>query len=294
VLPNFFVIGANKAGTSSLSAYLDAHPAVYMSPIKEPGFYALNGEIPSGHRINGARVRHRADYEALFDCVTDESAVGEASTAYLPSKRAPALLHADVPDAKLVAVLRDPSARTYSAHSMYVSYGLEQTTDFEAAVDAELAGQTDTYYVARSLYASALERWFNVFPRDQFKIFLYEDLDERPADVVREIFTFLDVDPDFEPRVSERVHVTTIPKSRSLRRFTKSGSKTKTALKQVLPSSVRAGLKRRAVAWNEVRPDGITPAARRRLVDYFADDIDRTEALIGRDLSAWRAVDAEV
>src|ERR687894_3261543 len=113
-MPNFFIIGAQKAGTTSLYYYLKQHPQIYMSPRKEPHFFkGMHSELrKSGRGL--PPVTDLGDYQALFRGVTDEKAIGEASASYLYSPKAPALIKSSIPDAKLIAVLRNPADRAYS------------------------------------------------------------------------------------------------------------------------------------------------------------------------------------
>lgn len=293
MLPNFFVIGANKAGTTSLHRYLDAHPEIYMSPVKEPSFWSRRETVTGPSMPSRPAIEAIADlaaYEALFDEVTDEKAVGEASTNYLQSAVAPERVRARLPDVRLVAVLRDPSDRAFSAFSMLVSEGLEPLDDFEAAIDADLAGNTWRHYIGMGRYAPGLTRWMDCFGRDRMKIFLYEDLRADPGALMRETYAFLGVDPAFSPPLSEHSNVTMVPKHMGLFRLAKSSSTAKDAVKRVLPTSIRARLKRTVSDWNRTRPGAISPEMRARLIEVYADDIDRTAELIGRDLSAWKAV----
>ena len=142
-LPNFLIIGAAKAGTTSLYRYLEQHPEVYMSPVKEPKFFALGGERldyrgPGDEaRMRGASVTSLEDYRELFRGVSTETAVGEASTLYLYSERAAARIKHHVPDVKLIAVLRNPVDRAYSDFLHLVRDGIEPLTDFPQALEAE-------------------------------------------------------------------------------------------------------------------------------------------------------------
>src|SRR3954452_25059385 len=103
-LPNFLIIGAAKAGTTSLYEYLKQHPDVYMSPLKEPGYYW--SEAPA---LEDAPIRTRADYERLFDGVTTEKALGEAAPRYRKSAPpAEGIAHA-LPPARLIVSLPNPA-----------------------------------------------------------------------------------------------------------------------------------------------------------------------------------------
>ena len=290
MLPNFFLVGANKAGTTSIHRYLRHHPEIYMSRVKEPTFWALDPEQPQVGKFAEDVVRDRGEYEALFADVTTERAFGEASTAYLTSKLAPERIRAEIPEARVIAVLRDPSDRAYSSFMMHVAAGKEPITDFGTAVDTDLSGETWRYYVVMGRYGSALQRWHDRFPAEQIRVFLYEDLSARPDCVMREIYEFLDVDADFTPMLDDRFNVTYMPRNRTLAQLVKGPSAPKRALKRVLSPSLRAALKHRAIGWNSTRPAPPPPEVRARLIEVYADDIVLTERLTGRDLSAWRTV----
>ena len=124
-LPNFLIIGAMKSGTTSLYHYLKQHPQIYMSSIKEPNFFALEG---SNLDFNGAEGKEQIqrlikresiinieEYRALFRRAAHETAIGEASPMYLYSPEAPYRIRYYVPEAKLITILRNPVERAYSA-----------------------------------------------------------------------------------------------------------------------------------------------------------------------------------
>ncbi|HEY1419866.1 MAG TPA: sulfotransferase, partial [Candidatus Dormibacteraeota bacterium] len=126
-LPNFLIIGAAKSGTDSLYGMLGQHPQIYISPSKEPMFFVAEGlpEVP--YRGPSDRevllrwdswVNTLEHYESLFGGATVEKAIGEASTWYLYDEGAPHRIKHHVPDAKLIAVLRNPVERAYSAFTM--------------------------------------------------------------------------------------------------------------------------------------------------------------------------------
>lgn len=281
--PNFLVIGANKAGTTSLYHYLKQHPQVYMSPEKEPMYFALTGAENQARQPDHAFLKRAVytleDYLALFQGVTDQRAIGEASTAYLATADAPARIRQHMPSGKLIAILRDPAERAHSAHSMYVSMGMESLTDFGTAVDRELGGCEWRRYVKLGFYYTQLKRYFELFEAAQLQVFLYEEFKRSPQAVMKSIFGFLGVDDSFVPEVSARYHVTVMPRNRTLHKFLLSG-----AVRTLLPGVLR----RRLVQWTSRRPESLAGSVRQRLVSVYRDDILKLEDLIRRDLSAWR------
>jgi hypothetical protein len=292
MLPNFLVIGANKAGTTSLYNYLKEHPEIFLSAVKEPSYFALAGlppGSPPGYFMKKT-VATREAYEELFEAVDGEKAVGEASTMYLHNRRAALGIRNEIPDAKLIAILRDPSDRALSAHTMFVRRGVEPLKSFEAAIDEELGGSSWRYYVKYGFYSEGLSRYYELFGPQQVKVFLYEDLRDEPLRVLRDIFDWLDVDPSVTPDVSRRYNVSLSARSVALSKVTERDSRVKSALKTMLPESARGWMKRRARRWNQTRPAELSPVMRQRLIGVFEEDIRRVEGLINRDLSEWLTV----
>jgi hypothetical protein len=286
--PNFFIIGANKAGTTSLHRYLGEHPDVYVSPVKEPSYFALWGRPAAPARDMDAATRHtragmtrtEEEYLALFAGVDGEHAIGEASTAYFSNSKVAERIAATVPDAKLIAVLRQPSERAFSAYAMHVSWGVE-TLSFPDAIAAELAddrvGGLRRHYLPTGFYARHLQRFLAAFPAEQLHVGLYEDLGRDPRTFVRHLFEFLDVDSTFAPDITSRHHVTQAPS-----RLDRVPRRLRRATHRLIPARAR-----RTVRARTSRPLEFPAATREQLDELYRDDILLTQTLIGRDLSAW-------
>ena len=173
-MPNFLVIGAAKSGTTSLYHYLGQHPQVYVSPVKEPNFFALEGEKPdfrapgSEERINSWSVTDVEAYRALFEGAGEEEALGEASAMYLYSEKAPGRIRHHLPNTKLVAVLRDPVERAYSSFLHLKRNGREPLDDFVEALEAEERRIRDNWewiwhYKNMGFYHEQLRRYHEAF-----------------------------------------------------------------------------------------------------------------------------------
>ncbi len=199
LLPTFLIIGATKAGTTSVHHYLDQHPEIFMCKRKETNFFSQD----SATCFLGDAIRTREDYEREFDAVRDEKAIGETSPAYLAVPMAPKNIHDDIPNAKLIAILRDPAERAYSHFLMRRRQNREFRTSFEQCIDEEDLDPQRSYK-SRGFYGEQMERYRKYFPKDEMKIFLYEDFVKDPEGILREIFSFLEVDPSFTPDMSER------------------------------------------------------------------------------------------
>ncbi|MFN8623864.1 MAG: sulfotransferase [Chloroflexota bacterium] len=209
-LPTFLILGANKGGTTSLHRYLAGHPQVFLPEEKEPHWFAPSrnaGDDPHAVRDadwllpDGARSRlWLADYAALFAGARPEQvALGEASTGYLTTRPVPERVHAVLPDARFVAILRDPAQRAWSEFLMMRRLGQEAGTDLAAIVRE----RPDTRYLQLSRYAAGLEEWFRWFPRERFHLVRFEDFVWDTARVVRDILGHIGVDPSVPLDTSE-------------------------------------------------------------------------------------------
>ena len=297
-LPNFLIIGAAKAGTTSLYRYLEQHPDVFMSELKEPRFFALENDPLDYHGPNdpSAHCEYKTleAYTTLFSGVAHETAIGEASTLYLYHPDAAGRIRHYVPDMKLIAVLRHPVEQAYSNFVFLRRDGREPSEDFREAVGLEehrvkqLRWGPLWHYTGRGFYGEQLERYFALFDRSQIRVILYENLRRDPVAVCQEIFGFLGITQDFTPDVSVDWNVSGIPRSRQLHRFLLEPKRLRTALGRLLPEAS----KRRISFWlqqqNLAPAPALDPALRRELCEVFRDDVTRLEGLIERDLSSWK------
>ena len=303
-MPNFFIVGAQKAGTTSLYHYLDQHPQVFMSPIKEPFFF--DHEInPEGEvvwrELKGRRQPPRfasiEEYRALFEGVRGEKAIGEASPLYIYAPGTPERIERYAPGAKSVVLLRHPAERAYSAFLYAVRIGAEPLTDFAQALRAEPQRVRDGWhyvfhYRSRGLYYNQLKRYYEVFGRERVGAWLYEDMREDPTGVARSVFRFLQVDDTFVADTSSRHNQAGVPASVSARAAMKATDRAVGALRKglaptssVLPLAYKM---RRAVQSRVLtRPPPIDPGLREDLTRSYEEDILRLQELIDRDLSAW-------
>ena len=297
-IPNFLIIGAAKSGTTSLYRYAEQHPQIYMSPVKEPKFFALEGE-DLDFRGPGDQERMKAsswittfgEYNEQFLGVTDEIAVGEASTLYLYNPNAAARIRHYIPHVKLTAILRDPAERAYSNFLHMTRDGCEPLADFAEALREEERRVRNNWmpswhYKQRGFYYAQLRRYFDQFPSSQIKVYLFEDLTADPRRVLQDLFEFLGVDGDFSPDLSERHNRSGVPRHQALQRFLISPSPIKTALKAVVPS----GLSKRTARWTRNRnlvKAPMSPEVRMQLIGMYRDDILKLQDVVQRDLSRW-------
>lgn len=298
-MPNFLIIGAGKSGTTSLYHYLRQHPQVYMSPVKEPKFFAVEGKKLDFRGPNDEISMNRGSitdinaYQALFRNVTNERAVGEASPLYLYSPEAPGRIKHYIPEAKLIAILRDPVERAYSSFLQRVQKGQEPLGDFAQALQGEEARLRDNWaprWQSKQIgfYYTHLKRYYDTFDAGQIRVCLYEDLRADPVALAQDVFRFLEIDDSFIPDTSLRHNVSGIPKSRALQALVSRPNMIKSVVKLLLPAGVRqhiaVSLQTRNIA---EPPPPLDQDVRKELVGMYREDILKLEQLIGRDLSSW-------
>ena len=302
-VPNFFLAGASRSGTTSLYFYLRQHPQVFLSPVKEPAFFGAADLLapPYRDKILDILARDRAalqsyldspqrpttwrfvldwdDYLRLFRDVRDETAIGEASTDYLWLPAAPGAIRSKLPKARIAFVLRDPAER------LFTMYLLAQWSDPRLTFAAWFhAGLDQRPVVEAGRYATQLRRFFDAFPEDQLRVFLYQDYRADVPGVLRDLFRFLDVAPDHPIDVSRRYNETTVPRFPRMHALRRRlfGHASPTGW---LPQGARRAISRFYHSHRTRR--SMSPADRRIVIDFYRDEILRTAALIGRDLSSW-------
>jgi len=258
LVPDFMIIGAQKAGTTSLYNYLSAHPSIAPIYIKEPHFFDLyfnKGFLWYRSHFPTIAQKYYVNHFQKRAFIT-----GEASPYYLPHPLAPTRVAMTLPKVKLILVLRNPIDRAYSQYQHQVRQPGVEPLSFEEALDLEeerLAGEEQKMlenknyisfnhrhysYLTRGRYIDQILIWMKFFPKDQFLILRSEDLYSNPAAVLEGTFAFLHV-----PHV---------------------------ALKEQ-----REGYRQ----YNKASYDKMNPATRQHLIEYFKPHNARLYEFLGRD-----------
>ncbi len=293
VLPNFFIVGAARCGTTSLFDAIGQHPDVFCCPVKEPNHFALElaerpWVIESAKRrgvliapgLPGMTVLPRVaitpDYNAylqLFGSWNGQRAIGEASTAYFMSPHAAEAIAERVPAARIIAVLRHPVKRATSEIQMHEQLGR----------DLETSGNKKANAIEASFYAPQVRRFLDAFPREQVLFLIFEDMLARPAETLARVFSHIGVNP----AKGENIGFTHHNQSRSVRFAGLNKLLFRSGLRDVmvhiLPARLRRSLAKRY--YTSAPPPAAAPVS----IDLFRDDIAETSALIGQDLSRWLA-----
>ena len=299
--PDFLIIGAAKSGTVSLYHYLGQHPQIFMCPVNEPNFFALDGFDVDNHfkgpgdraAVDSHCVQDLAAYKALFEKARPGQRLGESSPLYLYSAHAAERIRYYVPHVRLIAVLRQPTSRAHANFRHYRIAGIEPITRFEQALAAEEARRAQRWgpwpfwsYRDVGNYAEQLQRYYALFDRDQIMVCLYDELRDDAVALLQRMYAFIGVDSQFVPDTSVQHNVGSRPRARFLHRLMTQSNPFKTTIKRALPDRPRLWLREWLGRLNEERL-ALDPMLRRQLNRDYAPGMQRLQALIEQDLTPW-------
>ena len=291
--PDFFIAGAPRCGTTAMYEYLSQHPQVFMPEHKEPIYFGSDLTHLHGRLTE-------ADYLGLFKRSRPGQRVGEASTWYLFSQTAAREIKEFAPESQIVVMLRNPVEVMYSLHRELVFYRAEPIEDFEEALGAEEdrkqgrrlgpPGRGEMLYYRDTVkFAEQLQRFLDVFDREQIKIIVFDDFAQDPARSYRDLLQFLRVDATFRPEFA-RVNESKRHVNPSLQELIVRPPAPIARLVPLLRRTRLAHQIRAAILSANSRPmkrAPMNPELRQQLTQELAPEVERLSDLIGRDLSAW-------
>jgi len=298
-LPNLLIVGAAKCGTSSLHKYLDQHPEIFMSKVKEPRFlssqvnpFPLNG--PGDHKVEAWYVKNYDDYIKLFEGSEGYPVVGESSadTLYFYKGTIP-VIKKYLGDPRIIIMLRNPVKRAFSAYQHLVR-DLREDLSFEDGLVEEHNRIRNNFeliyhYTTASLYYDSVKAFLDNF--SSVKVILTEEQESRPQQVLRDIFRYLNVDPNCDVNTDIRYNVSGKPKSQWLHQFFFEGNMARRLAQPIVRSlfshETRTRIAQKIQEKNLTRLT-INPDTKKKLQEYFEEDIQKLEKLLNRDLSLWR------
>ena len=267
---HFFIIGAQKAGTTSLYQYLATHPEIFGSRPKETKFFSKPSRLP----------KYPQTYDSYFMGRADERWTFEASPHYTQFPKytgVPERIHKAFPNARLIYVVRHPVERIYS-HYIF----REASPSGRANQPFEQALVTNPVYFDTSSYYKQLSQYLPLFPPERIHVLLFEDLARDPATTLKKIFEFLEVDSSFEPPNAKKVYNEgkdrTTMVAPIVRRFKK------TRLYQPLPWLLKRWMKKRLRVAAPTKADIFTPESYNRIHARLKDDVARFEEYLGYKL----------
>jgi hypothetical protein len=272
MLPNFLCIGTQRSGSTWLYKCLSEHPDVFLPTVKEVSFF-------DSHYAKGVSY-----YESFYADAGDAKAVGDVTPGYIYGKDCPARIAEHLPEAKMIAVLRNPIDRAHSAYEFFVKNEAGKT--FDEAFSGDLAKLDDglQWMLDLGVYHTQLESYFSCFPRDQFLILPYEQVVTDNAWALNEVYKFIDVDPDFRPSmVDQTVNVNVYPGLQD----TLGKLRMDWLIEGVKASPLGPWLRKRYKKKRDNNNEIMRPETRQKLLDYYREPNQKLGELLDMDVSAW-------
>ncbi|MGI8658331.1 MAG: sulfotransferase family protein [Candidatus Limnocylindria bacterium] len=294
--PDFFIVGAPKSGTTAMYQYLRAHPDLYLPERKELRFFGQDLEI------RDRRTLTPQEYLAHFVPARQGQLIGTAYVWYLYSKSAAQEIATYAPDARIIAMLRNPTDMLHALHGEHLSNGNEDIRDFTAALEAESDRQArrripphahlpqGLLYSTVPRYTEQLERYVRAFGRERVHVIIHDDLAADTGGVYRDLLRFLAVRDDVRPATFDIVNASKKTRSEWLRHLlARPPELPRRIIRAVVPPAVRRRAYRRAQSANIAAAprEPMSAATRHRLRALFGEEVERLSGFLGRDLSAW-------
>jgi hypothetical protein len=296
--PDFYIVGAPKAGTTAMYEYLRGHPALFLPERKELRFFGEDLEIRDRSSLTTEQ------YLEHFTAAPADAVIGTAYVWYLYSRSAANEIARFSPAARIIAMLRNPVDMLPALHGEHLTNGNEDITDFTAALDAEpdrRAGlripphahlPQGLWYTDVPRYAEQLERYFTAFGRDRVRVIIFDDFVADTAGVFRETLQFLGVEDAYRPASFDAVNASRRIRSEHIRHFlARPPDLLRRIIHRLVPARMRRAAYERAKEMNVVMTarDPIPAKTAERLQAEFESEIARLSTLLGRDLTAlWR------
>lgn len=288
--PSFICIGAQKAGTTTLQDVLAQHPDIYLSPTKEIKYFHRNEHYSKGMKW----------YLNHFSEALPHQKIGDITPDYILYKETAQRIYNDLgKDIKIIVLLRNPVNRTFSQFNFHKAAKVEQEDDFRKIIknypkiDLENSNfinwYTPSYYVERSLYYNQLKRYYEIFPKENIHVAIFEELfgEKREAELDR-LFHFIGINRMSNVKV-KHTHTTRIPKNNFFTKAINKLKKLKQVIKLFLPRELYVSFRNYIIKLTTRKPEKMDADFKKELFNvYFDKDVQQLERLIGRDLSIWR------
>jgi len=276
-VPTFILAGVEKSGSTSLYNYLSQHPDVFMSLKKEPDFF-----------LRPDATSNTGEYEGFFKGMSGESAVGEASVGYFNEPVTAQRIQSVCPEVRVLLVLRDPIERAYSHYNMLVIHGVAPSPPYLNVLrKAQRTGDFRNTGIPTSRYANSLKAYQTTF-LDRLYVYFYESFRHNPTGFVQEVYDDLGVNPEFRPDLSTTYNRSYRPRSGQLSAASFRDSHMKRVVRQLIPPKWRSTLKSAFETYNHKTVPPLDDETRHFAYELLREDIDRTEVLLQRSLSAWK------
>jgi len=287
MLPNFIIVGAPKAGTTSLYHYLSGHSEVFMSEPKEVNYFSKDEIEEQGLYYKAFKAKNLAEYKKLFIDVNNEKAIGEGSVSYLFYPKTAAKIKEIIPNVKIIILLRNPVERGYSHYLMDYRMGLTNLSYEEIVYKTSRHKDINLYYqqfVELGLYYEQVKRYLDIFGKEQVKIYLQEDLRNKSEKVILDLYDFLNISDSCTIDTTQEHNAFSMPKNKLIHKLYASHTiriVTKTIFSNVLKEKVKN------LFFERKKKPKLDKKLKEDLQNLYREDIKKLEQLIGRDLSKW-------
>jgi len=283
---DFFIVGAPKAGTTSLYHYLNEHLEIEMSSQKEPDYFSDSLIQNKGMYYGKNRIDTLEKYNNLF-INPDVKLRGEGSVSYLFYDDVPLKIKTYNPEAKIIIILRDPVDRAFSHYLMDYRLGLVSES-FEDIINKKSKHKNAhlfyQQYIQVSEYAPQIKRYLNVFKRENILFIDYEDFKNDVAGVVNNVYLFLGVNDDFQPNLNKKHNTYTMPKN-GIIRYIYSFVSFRNFLTSIFSKGLVKSI-RNSLFINDRKPK-LSNANREFLNEFFKEDLKELNALLNKDFTKW-------
>lgn len=288
--PDFLVVGAGRAGTTSLHQYLARHPDIFLPAVKAPSYWYAAAR-PTGAELPAGFIRSESAYRALFRDVRANQRCGEVSPVYLAAVDVPARVVSQCPDIRIVMILRHPVDRVYARWVARRRDGLELTPTFEALLEQEWSQPLErddahATYMASGIVTPTLRQWFALVPEDRRLVLWFEDFARDTAGSMCSVCRFLGVRDDIDLGTAQR-HNASGGRIRHplVRAIWAASFPLRRSVRPLVPVAWRDAVFRLATRRVDALP--LAAETRARLTARYAEEIQALADLTGRDLSAW-------
>ena len=282
--PNLFIVGAPKAGTTSIYEYLKRISDIYLPSTKEPNYFSVK-TVPDNSFVRP--IRNKEKYLDLFKKSKDQKIVGEASPNYLSDPEAPKLIHKAVPNAYIIILLRDPVERFFSHYLMLFSIGRLKKTFEDACSDSLKIGKFDhnktILRLSTSLYSDDVKRYLEIFGPKQVKIIIFEEFIKNTKKTMKEILDFLEINRTVDDFGDKKYNPYSSPRVPFTQSIMTSDSVRKIVNYNLVPFKTRKFIREKILFKSASKPK-MQENDRRTLVNYYQEDVKKLEEILGRKL----------
>jgi len=300
--PDFLCVGAPKAGTTALCTYLSQHPDIFMPVSKEPRYFVrdyyrdLCLDDPRCSRSKSTVVYTEDDYRELFDTNINHQGEGSVQYLYLHEYAIPEIKRY-AGDPKIIIMLRNPLQRALSSYMRAIRDGFESKSFLDSLLEEDFKVLNNWslghFHMNLGLYYQPVKAYLENF--SNVKVLFYEDYCENQEDVIRSIYTFLNVDDSYKPNLNVRYNESGVPRARYIHDFlinpSKSRSEITRILRKVLPEKNIRAIKEVVMSLNlNKKKYSLSEKELNFLLSELEGDVKKLSRLLKRDLDHWLTV----